>query len=289
MAHDRAGYPGRLVDAGNARLHMRIYPGPGGGPTVVLEGGFSAFSAWWGWVAPRLARAATTVTYDRAGLGWSEPAREMCDAEQTARRLRRALTAASVAPPYVLAGHSLGGLFVRVFAAQHPAEVAGVVLLDSAHPDESARLGLPGPLASRGERISVRLALWAAQLGLGGVLSGAVQREEPVRHLPDADRRAVGRQSITPHHLRTMLQEAAAWGVICDQARRHASLGTLPLLVVSAGQMEPGWLELQGELPALSTHSAQMVVAGAAHDTLIMVQPYAEQAADTISGFLRHL
>lgn len=80
-------YPGRLVDAGDARLHVRVYPGPPrplGGPTVVLEGGFGAFSAWWGWIAPHLARAATVVAYDRAGLGWSEPAPGPCDAEGTA-------------------------------------------------------------------------------------------------------------------------------------------------------------------------------------------------------------
>jgi pimeloyl-ACP methyl ester carboxylesterase len=217
----------------------------------------------------------------------------VCDAEQTAEqtagRLSRALVAAAVEPPYVLAGHSLGGLFVRVFAAQYPAEVAGVALLDSAHPDQSARLGLPGPLASRGERTGVRLALWAARLGLGGVLSTAVQRQEPVRHLPEADRRAVGKQSVTPHHLRTMLREAAAWSALCAQARRCASMGTLPLLVVSAGQMEPGWLELQGELPALSTDSMRVMVEGANHDTLIMVRPYAEQAAEAVAVFLRHL
>jgi pimeloyl-ACP methyl ester carboxylesterase len=67
--------------------------------------------------------------------------------------------AAAVAPPHVLAGHWLGGLFVRMFAAQYPAEIVGVVLLDSAHPDESARLGLPGPLAGRGERLGVPIAL----------------------------------------------------------------------------------------------------------------------------------
>jgi pimeloyl-ACP methyl ester carboxylesterase len=213
----------------------------------------------------------------------------VCDAEQTAQRLRRAFAAAAAEPPYVLAGHSLDGLFVRVFAEEHPDEVAGVVLLDSAHPDESARLGLPGPLTSRGERFGMHLAVWAAQLGLGGVLRWAVRRQEPVRHLPEADRRAVGRQSVMPHHLRTMLREATAWGVICDQTRRRTSLGGLPLLVVSAGQMEPGWLELQRELPALSAHSMQVMVDGASHDALIMVRLYAEQAADAIAAFLRPL
>jgi pimeloyl-ACP methyl ester carboxylesterase len=258
----------------------------------MLEGGFGAFSAWWGWLAPHLARTATIVAYDRAGLGWSEPAPGtspgLCDAERTAARLRRALAAAEIAPPYVLAGHSLGGLLVRVFSGQHPDEVAGVALLDSAHPDQSARLGLPAPLASRGERAGVHLAIAAARLGLGGVLGRAVERGEPVRELPEADRRAVGKRSVTTHHLRTMLREAAAWDAIRDQARR-TTLGDLPLLVVSAGKMEPGWLELQAELPALSTRGTRVVVDGATHDTLVMVQPYAERAADAVAAFLRHL
>jgi pimeloyl-ACP methyl ester carboxylesterase len=90
------------------------------GPTVLLETGMGGASMAWAWVQPRVAERATVVAYDRAGLGWSDPSPRGPGAEQVVRDLREALAVRGLSGPYVLVGHSLGGHYMRAFAAAHP-------------------------------------------------------------------------------------------------------------------------------------------------------------------------
>lgn len=129
--------PGRLVDIDGCRLHLQT--AGHGPPSVVLESGLGGMSAAWGWIQPETAKFSSVVSYDRAGLGWSGPDLAPKTATLAARRLRALLLKSGVLPPYVLVGHSMGGLFVRVFAALFPDEVAGMVLLDAVHPDQHLR------------------------------------------------------------------------------------------------------------------------------------------------------
>jgi len=127
----------RLVkaDAGGHRLNMLIGGQPSGSsPAVVLEAGFGGSGmAAWTVVHPDIAKFAQVVSYDRAGLGQSEPGPTPRSAKQIAVELRTALRNAGINPPYVLVGHSLGGPLIRVFAAMYAADVAGMVLVDPAH------------------------------------------------------------------------------------------------------------------------------------------------------------
>src|SRR5215831_9333739 len=129
-----------------------------GRPTVIIDqgGGCSIEESFlypvpFGWrkVFEALTRTQRTLMHDRAGLGWSyEPTRPR-SCTDLVKDLRALLRYAQVEPPYVLVGHSIGGFNVRLFANQHPEEVAGVVLVDSAHPDQWTRfarlLPRPGP------------------------------------------------------------------------------------------------------------------------------------------------
>jgi pimeloyl-ACP methyl ester carboxylesterase len=115
------------VDAGGHRLHMLIAGERG--PTVVLESGLGG-GVGWKQVRSEVGRFARAVTYDRAGFGKSEPGPRPRTAEQIAIELRTALGNAGLCPPYILVGHSMGGPYVRVFAARHPQEVSGIVLVD---------------------------------------------------------------------------------------------------------------------------------------------------------------
>ena len=137
---DRRNFPppGKLVDVGGHRLHIQC--AGAGRPTVVLETGALAMSALWGGVQPQVAVDTRVCSYDRAGLGWSEPGPEPRDALHIASELRSLLRNAGETPPYMLVGHSFGGLLVRVYTDQYPEDVVGVVLLDSSHPDQLARL-----------------------------------------------------------------------------------------------------------------------------------------------------
>ena len=121
------------ADAGGHSLNLLI-----GGqraaatPAVILEGGFGTGIASWSTVQREIAKFAQVVSYDRAGLGQSEPGPKPRDAKQIATELHAALQKAGIKPPYVLVGHSLGGPFVRVFASMYPSEIAGLVLIDPA-------------------------------------------------------------------------------------------------------------------------------------------------------------
>jgi pimeloyl-ACP methyl ester carboxylesterase len=91
------------------------------------------------WIQPELAKQTQVVSYDRAGLGWSESSGASHNAHTIARQLHTALRSAGVEAPYVVVGHSLGGIFVRAFADLYPDEVSGLVLLDASHPDQWQR------------------------------------------------------------------------------------------------------------------------------------------------------
>ncbi len=124
----------RMVDIGGCRLHMLVKGR--GHPVVVLESGVGDTISSWAKVQPDVARFARVVAYDRAGLGMSDPAvTEPRATAQIARELHTALHKSKLQPPYVLVGHSMGGLHVRLFAYQFPNEVAGLVLVDPSAED----------------------------------------------------------------------------------------------------------------------------------------------------------
>jgi pimeloyl-ACP methyl ester carboxylesterase len=135
--------PGKLVDVGGYRLHLQVLGE--GSPTVVLLPGAGDFSFDWALVQPQVAKTTRTVGYDRAGAAWSDLGPTPRSIKQEAHELRLALAHAGLRPPYVLVGHSVGGLVARVFTKNYPAEVAGVVLVDATH--ENTVLSINGKVA----------------------------------------------------------------------------------------------------------------------------------------------
>lgn len=121
--------PGELIDVGGYQLH--IYCLGEGSPTVVLDAGGGDWSLVMLPLQQQLAEFTRTCVYDRAGSGWSEAGPLPVTAQANADALYALLTNAEVEAPYVLVGHSYGGLNVRLFASQHPESVAGVVLIDA--------------------------------------------------------------------------------------------------------------------------------------------------------------
>ena len=130
--------PGKLVDVGGHSLHINCIGQ--GSPTVILEAANLGMSAHWIRVQQQVAQTTRVCAYDRAGLGWSERGPQPRDARQISSELHTLLAkAADTEGPYVLVGHSYGGLYTRMYAARYSEEVAGVVLVDSSHPEQFTR------------------------------------------------------------------------------------------------------------------------------------------------------
>jgi pimeloyl-ACP methyl ester carboxylesterase len=137
LRRDAQRFPpaGRLVDIGDGR-RLHIHTMGEGRPTVVLEAGVAASSLSWQLIQPQVAKFATVCSYDRAGLGWSDQTDVPRTPAAIARELRQLLTAAKLPAPYVIVGHSFGGLVAQQFAALFPDETPAIVLVDPLAPSD---------------------------------------------------------------------------------------------------------------------------------------------------------
>jgi pimeloyl-ACP methyl ester carboxylesterase len=134
---DQARYPppGRLIDIGGRKLHL--YCVGEGLPPVILEAGAGWGMTAWRQIQPALAQTTQVCSYDRAGYGWSDAGPLPRSGSQISTDLHMLLQQAGVPAPRVVVGHSIGGLYVRHYAATYPSEVSGMVLVDSSHEDQT--------------------------------------------------------------------------------------------------------------------------------------------------------
>src|SRR4051812_32861904 len=249
----------RLIDVGGGRrLYIRSVGS--GGPTVVLEPGLGESArAMARWIAPDVARTTTVVFYDRAGHGRSDA--EPAAGADAARDLHVLLERAHVPGPYVLAGHSLGGMFALSYAHRYPAEVGGIVLLDSMHPRQENAFAGMDPLLS--------LVPTLARTGLASLLFDR----------KDGDPTAQARQVV---------RDVEEMPAELNRAAKLTSLGDKPLIVLSAGTGSlPGWAAQQNDLARLSTKSVHRTIAGATHASLINDHVDAAQSSRAIREIVK--
>ena len=247
---------GELVDVGPYRLHLECTGT--GAPTVIVEPGGGASAATLGLIAPDVARHTTVCIYDRAGKGWSDAAQTAPDGAQIATDLHTLLERADVPGPYVLAGHSFGGLYVMRYASQYPDEVAGMVLIDSTAPNTN-----PVPPTTEGSDSLLKhvsaLVSATARLGLGRLLGASAME------------------------MASFIDEFAVAGRSASEAGDLTSLDAKPLIVLTAEQGNaPGWIEKQAAIAALSTNSRHNVVRGATHQSLVDDPTHAAVVSEAI-------
>lgn len=239
---------GQSIDVGGHRLHLSCTGS--GSPTVVLEPGAGGVSSDLVLITEAVARDTRVCVYDRAGRGGSEPADTAQDAAQVATDLHTLLHRGQVPGPYVLAGHSFGGLYTLSFAARYPGEVAGMVLVDSTAPASAAKPRATPPSDGGSYDLTGRvsaLVSTSARLGLSRPLGVPT-----ARHL----------RSTIDEYLQTnaSTQEAAS---LCDFADK-------PLVVLTAGSRSPaGWSAQQDALATLSTDSVHRVIEGIDHAGMV--------------------
>lgn len=261
----------KKVDVGGRNLAMKLQGE--GSPTVLIEAGMGngpTQNDTWKAIVDAVAKVTRVCVYDRAGLGASDPlpAKTPRSGVDIARDLHRMLDKADVRGPYVLAGHSIGGLYVRVFANEYPREVAGMVLVDSTHPDQEAQWLAAMPKASENEPAPVT----AARKFLAARLSSSAANPDQLDYpLCTADVRKAQSLGNTPL---VILTHNPKWKMVPD----------LPDDVL--GKMEDATQRLQAGLTKLSTHSKHRIAAKAGHnipqeDPQLVIDAILEMVKDT--------
>ena len=252
--------PGQLVDVGGHRLHLQCRGS--GSPTVVLEPGLGGASTDFAWIAPVVAQDTQVCVYDRAGRGWSDPTDEPQDAAHIAADLRTLLDRADIPGPYVLAGHSFGGLYVQAFAAQFPDQVAGLVLLDSTAPRS-------GPTASTDTRSGVAGRVAALVPAVGHLGVNRLVSHFSYGNLPPEVRGAARANGSTADDLGSFVEEFLEGDASMHQAATLTTLGGRPLVVLTAtAGSDAAWEAAQDRMAALSTNSSHRH-SGASHGSLV--------------------
>ena len=268
--------PGEMVDVGGHRLHIDC--AGQGSPTVVLDAGSGEMSADWALVQRGVSGTTRVCAYDRAGMGWSETGPEPRDAEQISGELRTLLTEAGIEGPYVLAGHSFGGLYALTYAAHFPEEVAGVCLVDSSSPEQFGHR----PAAQGGPEPPTRISAVASLLARIGAVRLFYKVAPAPPDLPNEQRAQIDALGPSTQQWSTTTLEFRVGLQTATQARGLRSLGDKPLAVVSAGTQEPEWLDMQGGLAALSPDSTHRVVEGATHASLLYDEGDSQATSATI-------
>jgi pimeloyl-ACP methyl ester carboxylesterase len=249
--------PGRLVDVGGYRLHLDCTgTSPAGGPTVVLLNGLGESSPLWARVQPAVAATSRVCAYDRAGQGWSDDSSNPADATTAATDLHKLLAAAGETGPFVLAGHSSGGVHALTYSHLYPDDVAGVVLLDSASPRQ---VELVRPFNGEYQVMRRVLAIAPTLFRFGvGHLQSALTKVS----LPGNAGEQVSAFANSPRGWANTRAEQAALPIAFRQAQALTTLGSTPLVVLTAKDnvdAKPGWGTAQDQMADLSTNSRHTV------------------------------
>jgi pimeloyl-ACP methyl ester carboxylesterase len=240
-----------MVDVGGYRLHINCTGS--GSPTVVMDAGLGAWSTVWDAVQAEVSKTTRVCSYDRAGMGWSDPGPLPRDAAQFSRELQALLRAADVPGPYVMVGHSLGGLPVLVFVHEHASDVKGVVLVESMQPGQLH-------YATQSQAFSVFSVL--ARFGIVRLLARPL---DLVEHDP-LNEGALLARSVRPQSLQAYGAEIQGIPASLKEASAVTTFGDLPLIVLSRGlDPDPAWQAGQLRLTTLSTNSQQLIAVHSDH------------------------
>ncbi len=248
---------GRTVDVGGRNIHLRCMGA--GAPTYVLEAGAVGFVEMWQWVQAGLAAHARVCAYDRAGLGASDPAPGDFAPARVRHDLKAAIDATGEKGPFILVGHSLGGVFVRGFAAAYPGGVAALVLVDPAHEDQVDYFDETTVRYFENFRRMMTFMPVAARLGLLHLWNPLTAAASGLDGVPRA-RASLYLQS--PSHLAAASAELAAWDAIMDDRRRSPVPPSIPTLVVSAGAVPGRSAEMKTRILTLHRDIADHAAVG---------------------------
>lgn len=276
---DEYRYPpiGKLIDIGGHSMHL--YCTGIEGPTVVLDAGMGCNCLEWSLIQPEIAKFTRVCSYDRAGYGWSDESPLPRTSLQIVEDLHSLLTQAQIPGPYILVGHSCGGINARLYASQYPDEVAGVILVDSSHEDQLQRL--PPMKQTLGELSKYRnLARFMAFIGAVRIFNNfSTDHEMFSSCIPEM----YSALESTPKFMGTLFEEMGLFEKSLEQLKnRPHHLGEKPLVVITAGktgtqclcqeysedwveQLTKAWNALQKDLVTQSSNSKHIIAENSDH------------------------
>lgn len=275
-ARDARRFPplGRLVDVGGHHLHIHCMGE--GGPTVVFDAGLPGSSLSWCYVQPEIAKFARTCSYDRAGLGWSEPGPTPRSSEQIVEELHALLANAGIRPPYVLVGHSFGGLTVRLYASKYPDEVLGMVLVDPIHPEEWESMARSQEKQiEAGMRLARRVSLFA-RLGVmrlyfylirAGVVKPRVRSDwiTSIEKMPRELLAVMRAFWSEPKPYQAIVRQVESLSQSAAQVAATGGYGNVPLRVLSASNPSENRQMAQNAAAQLSVNGKHLVASNSGH------------------------
>jgi pimeloyl-ACP methyl ester carboxylesterase len=257
--------PGQLVDIGGYKMH--IYCAGQGSPTIILNAGMGDSFISWHKVQPEIAKFARVCSYDRAGLGYSDSSPLPRTSRVIVDELHRLLQHAGITGPLILVGHSMGGFDVRLYASLYRNEVAGMVLVDSSHPEQQKRL--PPALNDLDATWLREQEFFEFTMPFGiPRLLGFCGNEAAVRAV-----------DCNFHSVRESVAELKAISESAAQTAATGSLGDIPLVVLSHDPETPqpdlpedlvkpandAWQQMQEELTHLSSKGKQVIAKNSGH------------------------
>ncbi|CAZ96806.1 alpha/beta hydrolase [Zobellia galactanivorans] len=270
--------PGKLVNVDGTKLHIRAEGPKNQLPTIILESGAGNDTDVFHWVAEGLKKSLRVVRYDREGKWFSEPSKDSITSEFYARQLHKLLEKNGEKPPYILAGHSMGGPYNRIFRDLYPNEIKAMVFIDSSHPEQWKRLAENGLFEENQISLIKTLAV-LSDMGLMGVYNSLRSRKSIDEDLPkDCQNRKHNLTSYSGKVYRRYLKENRINNDILLRASQSSRLDSLPVLVFTAKEQYGDsqiWYEMQKELKELSTKGKQFYM-DANHGSIITKKENAE-------------
>jgi pimeloyl-ACP methyl ester carboxylesterase len=255
--------PGAFYNIDQHQMHL--YCTGLGTPTVLIEAGYGSDWLDWQTIQPGLSRRTKVCTYDRAGLGWSEPRPRPRDAEAIAKQLHALLDQAGIERPLVLTGHSAGGLYIREYAREFPAEIAAGVFVDAVSTDQMNEH--PGVRAAyEADKRSAARNLWKHRLRIWSGVDRLLGRchQTPGKGL-DRFAELYNVKTCRLEYVDGELGEYLDFETSIHQALRLTTFGNKPVLVLSRDPDSPSWEREQEALKSLSPQSWRVIARHAGH------------------------
>ena len=277
--------PQQLVDVDHGR-RMNLYCRGSGSPSVILDAGMGDSTISWALVQPALAKRFRTCSYDRAGLGFSDAATRPGTVANMVEDLHALLQAAHIEPPYILVGHSLAGMTVRVFADRHRSDVVGMVVVEGSHEDQSTRswaIEVPGQKEKWDAGLKDTSCIDTAKSGpisKGTPAYAKCVGDDDPRYSKAINKAMLGYGASLKWQLALASERENVFYASADQTRAtRRDFGDMPIIVLTHApypknkdwtqQMQDQhtllWEDMHTQIAAMSTHGVNMIVPGSGH------------------------